>query len=119
MTQSLTDDGRIDRTGDLQPLDLVLDALSHPYRRRVLLLVGDHTSSDDELEVEAIATEDDDPGPLGTELHHVHLPKLDELGYIEREEASGTIRKGPAFEEIASLLRLLDDHRDELPGGWP
>jgi hypothetical protein len=101
-------------------LNLMFDALRHPYRRRILLLVGDHNPRDEEeFSVEELATEDDDRELLTTELYHAHLPKLAEAGYIEWDEGTETIRRGPSFEEIAPLLALMHDHQDELPEGWP
>lgn len=106
--------------GTARSLDLAFDALSHPYRRRILLLVSEHNPRDeDEFSVEDLATEDDDLELLTTELYHAHLPKLAGAGYIEWDEDERTIRRGPNFDEIAPLLRLMHDHRDELPQGWP
>jgi hypothetical protein len=101
-------------------LDRVFDALSHPYRRRILMLVSEHNPRDeDEFSVEDLATEDDDLELLTTELYHAHLPKLVDAGYIDWDEDTHTIRRGPNFDEIGPLLRLMTDHQDELPEGWP
>ena len=101
-------------------LDRVFDALNHPYRRRILLLVSEHNPRDeDEFSVEELATEDDELELLRTELYHAHLPKLAESGYIEWDQNIQSIRRGPNFDEIAPLLRLMDDHQDELPEEWP
>jgi hypothetical protein len=98
----------------------MFDVLRHPYRRRILMLVSEHNPRDEnEFSVDALATEDDDLELLTTELFHVHLPKLAEAGYIEWDEDTHTIRRGPNLDEIAPLLRLIDDHQDELPEGWP
>jgi len=101
-------------------LDRMFEALRHPYRRRILLLVSEHNPRDeDEFNVEDLATESDDLELLTTELYHVHLPKLAESEYIEWDEDGHTIRRGPNFDEIAPLLALMDEHQDELPNGWP
>jgi len=101
-------------------LDRMFDALSHPYRRRILVLLDEHNPRDaDEFSVEDLATEDDDLELLTSELYHAHLPKLAEAGYIEWDEDTQVIRRGPNFAEIAPLLRLMTDHQDELPDGWP
>lgn len=55
---------------------------------------------------------------LETELHHVHLPKLADAGYIEHDRETGEVRRGPKFDEIAPLLQLMANHPDELPDGW-
>jgi hypothetical protein len=101
-------------------LDWMFDALKHPYRRRILMLVSEHNPRDeDEFTIENLATDDEDLELLTTALYHTHLPKLVDAGYIEWDEGSHIIRRGPNFEEIAPLLRLMDDHQDELPEGWP
>ncbi|MFC4358412.1 ArsR family transcriptional regulator [Halobium salinum] len=101
-------------------LDRMFDVLGHPYRRRILLLVSEHNPRDeDEFSVDELATEDDDLEMLTDELYRIHLPKLADAGYIEWNEDTETIRRGPNFEDIAPLLRLMHDHRDELPSGWP
>jgi hypothetical protein len=101
-------------------LDRAFDALRHPYRRRILLLVGEHEPRDEAaFAADTLATDDDDLALLTTELYHVHLPKLATAGYVDWDEDAHTVRRGPAFDEVAPLLRLLCDHREELPGGWP
>lgn len=101
-------------------LDRVFDALSHPYRRRILVLLDAHNPRDeDEFSVEDVATDDDDLELLTTELYHVHLPQLADAGYVEWDKDAHVVRRGPNFAEIAPLLRLMTDHRDELPDGWP
>jgi len=101
-------------------LGRLFDALRHPYRRRILMLVSEHNPRDEEeFSVEDLATEDDDLELLTTELFHAHLPKLAEAGYIEWNEDTHTVRRGPNFDDIAPLLRLMHEHRDELPAGWP
>lgn len=109
-----------DGSADPNALDRMFNALRHPYRRRILMLVSEHNPRDeDEFSVEDLATDDDDLELLTTELYHAHLPKLAKAGYIEWDEEDRTIRRGPNFNEIAPLLRLMTDHQDELPDGWP
>lgn len=52
------------------------------------------------------------------EMFHNHLPKLEELGYITWDRESGTISKGGNWDEVEPLLRLLQEHQDELPDDW-
>ena len=101
-------------------LDEALSALSNIHRRRVLMALIEHPSSDpDRIDV---------PGgidPTGTlseavhvELHHTHLPQLEEAGFIDWEASEGTVARGVRFDEIEPLLELLAKHTDELPGEW-
>jgi hypothetical protein len=96
-------DGATDRS-----LNRSFTILAHPYRRRILLLVGQHNPRDErEFSVDDLATDDDDLELLTTELYHIHLPKLVDAGYIDWDEETSTIRRGPNFDEIAPLLRLM------------
>ncbi|MDG5778347.1 hypothetical protein VB773_19535 [Haloarculaceae archaeon H-GB2-1] len=72
-----------------------------------------HTDSDPEAVDDATLTE------MRTALYHVHLPKFDEAGYITWDADTHVIRRGPNFDEIAPLLRLMAHQEDELPAGWP
>lgn len=49
------------------------------------------------------------------QLTHTHLPKLDDMGYIVWDRDHGTIVKGPNWEEIEPVVRLLSDNRDQIP----
>ncbi len=53
------------------------------------------------------------------DLHHVHLPLLEEYGFITWDRATGRVTRGPQFQKIGPLLELLAAHADELPGEWP
>lgn len=109
-----------DQIGDRRPLDRMFHVLSHPYRRRILLLVDERNPrAEDEFSVDDLATDDDDVQSLTTELYHSHLPKLAEAGYVEWDQEAMTVRRGPNFDQIGPLIRLMSDHRDELPTEWP
>lgn len=93
-------------------LDDLFDVLTHRYRRRLLvaLLYDPRT---------ALEIPDESTQASEVEFHHVHLPKLEEQGFIEWDRRTRTISPGPAFEGIRPLLGLLDEHSGELPDGWP
>lgn len=46
-------------------------------------------------------------------LHHIHLPKLAEYGFIEWDQDENSVARGPRFDEIRPYLELLDESRDE------
>jgi hypothetical protein len=103
-------------------LDAMLDMLSNPHRRRIMIAVSDHNPRDeDEFTPDAVAAEDldDELRTVKTQLQHTHLPKLADKGYIEWNLDTETIRRGPNFDEIAPLLTLMVNHADELPADWP
>jgi hypothetical protein len=103
-------------------LDAMLDMLSDSHRRRILLAVSDHNPRDeDEFVTDSFIPSDAESESLQhiRKLRHIHLPKLDDRGYIEWNQDTETIRRGPNFDDIAPLLQLMDDHEDELPNDWP
>ncbi|WP_436927670.1 hypothetical protein [Halosimplex amylolyticum] len=51
-------------------------------------------------------------------MQHVHLPKLADYRFIEWNQGTHEVTKGPKFDEIRPLLELLDDREDELPADW-
>ncbi|MDX1745931.1 MAG: hypothetical protein R3324_08340 [Halobacteriales archaeon] len=109
-----------ERSRERVPVDRVFDVLRHPYRRRILTTLAEVPPRDGTaFTPEAFHTGDVDADYFTTELYHAHLPKLAEAGYIDWDRATNTSYRGPNFEEIAPILRLLTEHQDELPDGWP
>ena len=107
----------LNRTSD--DLDRLFDALGHPYRRRILAhLAESGGSSEDVLSLEVAVAAGDEFEQVRPALYHAHLPKLDEAGYIRWDRRGETVRRGPRFDDVAPAVRLLADHRDELPGEW-
>ncbi|WP_154020491.1 ArsR family transcriptional regulator [Halorubrum halophilum] len=103
---------------DAGRFDQVLESLADPYRRQLLLALIEHNPQDD-----------DDPDPLNIHpegddalsklnIYMGHLPKLDKMGIIEWDEDEDEIIKGPDWEEFEPLLRLIAEHKDELPKEW-
>ena len=100
-------------------LDRLFDALSHPYRRRVLrAIAASNPREEDDFTPAEFAADDQKRAEFLTALHHSHLPRLDEAGFIEWDRETKTIRRGPRYDEIAPLLELLLAHEDELPAEW-
>lgn len=99
--------------------DTAIDALADPYRRQLLVALLEHNPQDDDnCDPLDLVAEEDEPGVLEIELVHTHLPKLEAMGYISWNRTTDKISKGPNWDEIAPLLELIDNHRDELPDGW-
>ena len=65
-----------------------------------------------------------DPEIEGEELEilfdfqNYHLPELEAKGLVEYDRDKNIVTKGPHFEEIAPLLELINEHREELPKDW-
>jgi len=94
--------------------DSQLTAIQHVERRRVLLMLLRSTANDAAFDDGRAPTETD-VRKLKLQMYHVHLPKLERMGLIESTGGWYDIRRGPRFDDIAPLLRVIDDHRDELP----
>ncbi|MDT3433376.1 hypothetical protein [Haloarcula sp. 1CSR25-25] len=86
-------------------------------QRRLVLLALKHDGEKTEADVLFRSGDQVEDGDL--ELVHNHLPRLEEAGYIEWDRDSGTISKGPQYDEIKPLLDLIENHADELPPDWP
>lgn len=100
------------------PFDDVLDALGHIQRRKLLFALLEHNPQDDSP-ADLADSEDNIDGPEGlVAMHHVHLPKLVEYGYINWKQDTHEVTQGPNFDAIQPLLELLADHEDELPDDW-
>lgn len=98
--------------------DELLEALADSYRRELLLALLEHNPQDDD-EADPLDIHDSEFDEQSQfDIFMNHLPMLDKLGIIEWNRESDEIVKGPDWEEFAPLLKLIDNHRDELPDGW-
>jgi hypothetical protein len=96
----------------------MLDAVGHIQRRKLLVALLAHNPQDDEsVAVTADGSVDEELTRL-VEMQHVHLPKLEDYGFISWNRETNEVSKRPNFEEIRPLLELLRDHEEELPDSW-
>jgi hypothetical protein len=104
----------------------IADALARPdigrsvgllrsrHRRQILLeLSAGRTCSETDVTMRS------DGPDVPSDLKQTHLPMLEAEGIIEWDRETGEISKGPNFEEIEPLLRLMREHADDLPPDWP
>ncbi|WP_236035682.1 DUF7344 domain-containing protein [Haloarcula rubra] len=49
----------------------------------------------------------------GIELHHVHLPMLQEANVIDYDADQSIVCRGQEFQNILSLLEVIDGHRED------
>lgn len=100
--------------------DQMLSCLSDRTRRRVLTALTEHNPRQaEEFEPSDLTSAKREYEEFEVELYHNHLPRLRDAGFIEWDRDSGTITRGPRFDEIEPLLTLIVDHQDELPADWP
>lgn len=101
-------------------LDQLFDVLSHPYRRRILTRLNERNPRDEaSFSTDSVAEDTDDDDLVAVEIHHRHLPKLAKAGFVDWDHETNAVTRGSRFDEIAPLIELMDEHRDELPKGWP
>ncbi len=98
--------------------DDLLDALGHVQRRKLLRALLVHNPQDDESVVVDPDESHEEELERLIQMQHVHLPKLEEHGFIDWNRDTNEVSKGPTFDEIRPLLELLADHEEELPDDW-
>ncbi len=99
-------------------VDEMLDALADRQRRTLLVALLEHNPQNDAPVVVDDSEEGADRVQRLLRMEHVHLPKLEEYGFVEWRQDADEVVKGPHFEEIRPLLELLESHGDELPSDW-
>jgi len=98
--------------------DDMVDALADIQRRKLLVALLEHNPQDDTPVAIADSESDADAVDRLVTMHHTNLPKLAAYGFIEWNQDSHEVTKGPNFDEIKPLLELLANHEDELPADW-
>jgi hypothetical protein len=87
-----------------------LDALADRQRRRLLLALSEANPQRVSGDGGTSAGQTED----SVRLHHVHLPKLVEDGFVEWDEETDEIRKGPHFDRLEPFLDLFDGQAEPL-----
>jgi len=95
-------------------IDDHFDALADEQRREVLLAILEQNPRDDRSVTAAVRMNEE--RTRTTELHHVHLPKLEDYGLIDWDRERHEIVKGPLFDQIRPLLVLLEENQEQLVG---
>jgi hypothetical protein len=99
-------------------LEEMFDALGAVQRRRVLVELLESPEdplrgiTDPETETETEFVGDT------VRMAHVHLPKLDDYGFIDWNEDADVVRTGEQFDEIEPLLGLLDENQELISNDW-
>jgi len=98
--------------------DTMVEAVSNVQRRKLLVALLEHNPQDDSPVVVADDESEIDAVERLVTMNHVHLPKLEEHGFIVWDRANDEVSKGPNFDQIRPLLEMLVRHEDELPDDW-
>lgn len=112
MDHSRTDDSAWQR----ERWNTVFRALSaEPRRQVVAALMAEPAQSHLPLPAGANpAALSQDPDALYRDLIHSHLPTLENAGLIEWQREPLSARRGPQFEQAATVLDVLATHSNEL-----
>lgn len=91
----------------------VLDLLADARRRHALAVLAEEDGTIDDTTLirrvsEAERADDVDPRDVHIELHHCHLPKLDDYGVLEYDYEEGAVGRGPTFDETVSHLERVN-----------
>lgn len=97
-------------------LDLVLNALADRYRRKLLTeLLNDNPQDINSFIASKVNGKNITAEQLKIRMAHIHLPKLEDAGFIEWNQDTHDAQRGSRFEEIYPLVELLNNHTDEPP----
>jgi|AntRauTorcE11897_2_1112592.scaffolds.fasta_scaffold00383_16 hypothetical protein len=99
--------------GALSPsrMDSTMDVLGERDRRLLLLALLENPVVDRVEFVERYV----DAKNARAQLYHNHLPKLTEAGYVEWNPDTGELSRGPSFDDVEPLVRLLREYTQEFP----
>ncbi|WP_458190853.1 ArsR family transcriptional regulator [Haladaptatus sp. NG-WS-4] len=99
-------------------LDTQLGVLSNAHRRRLLLdLLAANPQADRTVTASDSATSAEDQ-TLPIAMAHVHLPQLEDHGYIQWNREEQSVEKGSQFNEIKPLLIVLKGIEDGSSDEW-
>lgn len=116
--------------------DTLFQLLADDIRRRILYALCDNASiriPEGILSRGQVQSQDTQPSSLHSsssqingesmqqlemQLHHVHLPKLEDAGVIEWEQGTQIVSQGPQFDRLEPVLRLLFTNQDRLPNDF-
>lgn len=83
-------------------------ALSHPHRRQLLIDLYDEDIQFVDIPVEG-ELDEASKWSVRKQLYDTHLPMLEEDGFIEWDERTNLIARGPRFREIKTLLKKMKE----------
>ncbi|MCU4753784.1 hypothetical protein OB919_17645 [Halobacteria archaeon AArc-curdl1] len=97
--------------------DAVFEAITAEPRRQLIVSLLD-APADQVVSLPESAVNPDVPADaerLRQELFHVHLPKLEDQGFIHWDRDPLTASRGPRFEEVAVVFSALHANAVDIP----
>lgn len=95
-----------------EPIDTKLEMVSDSQRRELLLSLQDRSPQDTGVHSGSVSMADGGRKSQ-VEMHHRHLPKLEEAGLVTWNRDAGRVSRGPAFDDVRPLLALLEESENE------
>ena len=95
-----------------------LEALGRLERRRLLLRLSTPNPHDDPCIDFNVSDRNGDELDPYVMMRHLHLPTLEEAGFVRWDREKHQVTKGPRFGELEPFLHALREVRGELPGRW-
>lgn len=93
--------------------------VTDPRRRRLVASLHE-TDAETGLALPAhVATERGDPESVMAELDSVHLPFLEEVGYVDWYTDRGRVVRGPRFTELEPFLATAEQTEQQRAVSWP
>lgn len=99
-------------------LKTAFTVLSDPLRRRILTQISESPAGRAEFALEEVVGPREDQERIQAALHHLHLPELEQHGFVDWDRETGTFTRGPNYDEIQPVVSLLETNREDLPGTW-
>lgn len=96
--------------------DDLYEAVSDVQRRQLLFALleeSPQTDSPEELDTPPDIPKLKEASRI--EHQHVHLPKLDDYGFINWVPEMSYVEQGAKFDEVETILESLAEHHKELP----
>ncbi|WP_415380459.1 ArsR family transcriptional regulator [Halosimplex sp. TS25] len=94
----------------------VFEMLAADHRRYLLFALLDHNPQQEVQEPDGVVLDEIEKEKVQMEMYHMHLPKLEDAGFIRWNRDEQQVEKGPVFEEIRPLLEQLRENADKIPG---
>lgn len=107
--------------------ETALELLTNKQRQQILRRVADtpdgttvdqltqHLGGEDSLQPDGNGSVEH----RAIELHHVHLPKLQDANVIEYDTDQRLVYRGGEFQDVLSLLEAIDDYREKTSPAVP
>lgn len=92
----------------------VFEMLANDHRRHLLFTLLEHNPRQEVQEPDGVSLDGIEREQVQVEMYHMHLPKLEEVGFIRWDRDAQEVQKGPAFEEIRPLLEVLHENATKI-----